>query len=208
MHPSLFDSVLFFVIMSSSATRPCKCVDAFSSSSSASATPSAKKRPPFELKRLDHVVIRCHNYKEMFEFYTQVLGCTIDKPADVNRFGGALTHLRAGDAMIDLLSYDESALTEEGRQAVMKMHGGGEGVRQIDKSLSDIACFKAEMSTMDHLCIRASPFDEKMIVEFMNEMGVNVIDSGHRYGSEGIGPSVYVKDPEGNVVELKGPPVP
>jgi glyoxylase I family protein len=25
------------------------------------------------------------------------------------------------------------------------------------------------------------------------------------YGAEGIGPSIYVTDPEGNVVELKGP---
>ena len=27
-----------------------------------------------------------------------------------------------------------------------------------------------------------------------------------RYGAEGEGPSIYVSDPEGNVVELKGPP--
>ena len=194
--------------MPSSTTKPCCCADAFSSASASASAPTfAKKSPPFDLKRLDHVVIRCQNYRAMFEFYTQVLGCTIDKPSDVNRFGGALTHLRAGDAMIDLLSYDETALTEEGRQAVMKMHGGGEGVPS-DKSLNDIASFEAGVSTMDHLCIRASPFDEEKIIEFMNEMGVNVIDSGNRYGSEGVGPSLYVKDPEGNVVELKGPPVP
>ena len=84
---------------------------------------------------------------------------------------------------------------------------GGEGVPR-DKSLTDIASFEARVSTMDHLCIRASPFDEMKIIEFMNEMGVNVIDSCNRYGSEGVGPSLYVKDPEGNVVELKGPPVP
>jgi extradiol dioxygenase family protein len=28
-----------------------------------------------------------------------------------------------------------------------------------------------------------------------------------RYGAEGDGPSLYVNDPEGNTVELKGPPV-
>ena len=27
-----------------------------------------------------------------------------------------------------------------------------------------------------------------------------------RYGAEGFGPSIYLEDPEGNVVELKGPP--
>ena len=27
-----------------------------------------------------------------------------------------------------------------------------------------------------------------------------------RYGAEGLGPSLYLADPEGNVIELKGPP--
>uniref|UniRef100_A0A7S0AVP6 VOC domain-containing protein n=1 Tax=Minutocellus polymorphus TaxID=265543 RepID=A0A7S0AVP6_9STRA len=202
MKPSLLvsTSTSFFAIISLSATNIC-CADAFSTSPPSSANMS----PPFKLKRIDHVVIRCRNYKAMFDFYTHVLGCTIDRPADVNRFGGALTHLRAGDAMIDLLSYDESELTEEGRQAVMKMHGGGEGAHS-DKALGEISCFEAGMSTMDHLCIRASPFDEEKIIEFMKQMGVDVIDSGNRYSSEGVGPSIYVKDPEGNVVELKGQP--
>jgi len=28
-----------------------------------------------------------------------------------------------------------------------------------------------------------------------------------RFGADGIGPSMYLRDPDGNVVELKGPPV-
>jgi len=27
-----------------------------------------------------------------------------------------------------------------------------------------------------------------------------------RYGAEGMGPSLYITDPDGNTVELKGPP--
>jgi len=27
-----------------------------------------------------------------------------------------------------------------------------------------------------------------------------------RYGAEGQGPSIYIQDPDGNTVELKGPP--
>ena len=30
-------------------------------------------------------------------------------------------------------------------------------------------------------------------------------DTAARYGAEGEGPSIYVEDPEGNTVELKGP---
>jgi hypothetical protein len=36
--------------------------------------------------------------------------------------------------------------------------------------------------------------------------GVEGAEISSRYGAEGEGPSIYVKDPEGNVVELKGPP--
>ena len=100
--------------------------------SSAFSKPTTPKPapPPFNLKKIDHVVIRCHDYNKMFEFYTDVLGCTVDKPEDIGRFGGALTHLRAGDCMIDLLSYDTNVLSEQGKAAVSKMHGGGDGVRE------------------------------------------------------------------------------
>ena len=40
----------------------------------------------------------------------------------------------------------------------------------------------------------------------LDPCGVVVGDQGQRYGAEGTGPSIYVNDPEGNVVELKGPP--
>lgn len=188
------------LVLAAALLKMSTSVTAFSASSTSNPPP-----PPFQLTRLDHVVLRCRNYNAMFTFYTGVLGCTIDRPADVGRFGGALTHLRAGDTMIDLLSYDENELTEEGVNAVLKMHGGGEGA-QGGKSLSDIASFDPCQSMMDHLCIRADPFNEKEIIEFMKVKGVDAIDAGQRYGSEGVGPSIYVKDPEGNVVELKGPP--
>ena len=36
--------------------------------------------------------------------------------------------------------------------------------------------------------------------------GVAIIDEGQRFGAEGNGTSLYLQDPEGNTVELKGPP--
>ena len=36
--------------------------------------------------------------------------------------------------------------------------------------------------------------------------GVEVVEEGRRYGADGDGFSLYVRDPEGNTVELKGPP--
>ncbi len=38
--------------------------------------------------------------------------------------------------------------------------------------------------------------------------GVAVGELATRYGAEGSGPSLYIHDPDGNTVELKGPPEP
>jgi len=157
---------------------------------------------PFQLKRIDHIVIRCREFQGMIDFYVNVLGCTIDHPDDVERFDGALTHLRAGDAYIDLLSYDPNHLNEAGQCAIIAMHNGGQG--SDANSVQDIV-FEASTSTMDHLCIRVDPFDEVAIMEHLSQHGVEIVSSGQRKGAEGTGPSIYVADPEGNVIELKGP---
>jgi len=34
---------------------------------------------------------------------------------------------------------------------------------------------------------------------------VAIVEEGQRYGADGEGLSLYVRDPEGNTVELKGP---
>lgn len=59
---------------------------------------------------------------------------------------------------------------------------------------------------MDHLCLRAEPFDRDAIVAHLAAHGARIGEFGSRYGAEGEGPSQYLYDPEGNMVELKGPP--
>ena len=160
-------------------------------------------QPPFRLSKIDHVVIRCRNFSRMFDFYTNVLGCTIDHPDDVGRFGGALTHLRAGESLIDLLNYDQDQLSANGETKLAQMHSGGQGISK----LSDVV-FSASTSTMDHFCVRVDEFDEEKMISYFESHGINVIDVGPRKGAEGVGLSLYLEDPEGNVVELKGPSEP
>jgi hypothetical protein len=40
----------------------------------------------------------------------------------------------------------------------------------------------------------------------MEEHGVKAPETASRYGANGTGPSIYIQDPDGNTVELKGPP--
>jgi glyoxylase I family protein len=61
---------------------------------------------------------------------------------------------------------------------------------------------------MDHFCLRLEPFDADAIAAFLRRHGVEPGEVASRYGADGQGPSIYVTDPDGNTVELKGPPWP
>lgn len=58
---------------------------------------------------------------------------------------------------------------------------------------------------MDHFCVRVDPWDETAIRDHLAAHGVTAGETQTRVGAEGAGPSIYLNDPDGNVVELKGP---
>ena len=127
---------------------------------------------------LDHIVLRVRDPARMVRFYCEVLGCEVARV----REGLGLTHLRAGEAMIDLVGV-EGELGRKGGAAA-----GPEG------------------RNVDHFCLRIEPFDATALVSHLASHGIAAGEIKSRYGAEGTGPSLYVTDPEGNVVELKGPP--
>jgi catechol 2,3-dioxygenase-like lactoylglutathione lyase family enzyme len=59
---------------------------------------------------------------------------------------------------------------------------------------------------MDHFAVVIDPFDEAAIRRHLESHGVAPGEVFTRYGAEGNGPSMYIHDPDGNMVELKGPP--
>lgn len=135
-------------------------------------------QPPFTVGQLDHVVLRIKDLDAMLQFYTRVLGCQLEK---VQPEAG-LYQLRAGEALIDLVPVDGRIGSQGGAPP------GQEG------------------RNMDHLCLTVSPFDGAAIIDFLQRQGAQPGPVESRYGAQGQGPSIYVEDPEGNVVELKGPP--
>jgi len=60
---------------------------------------------------------------------------------------------------------------------------------------------------VDHVCFTVVPWDPDAILAHLEACGFPCPPPASRYGAEGQGPSIYVTDPEGNVVELKGPAV-
>jgi glyoxylase I family protein len=135
-------------------------------------------KPPFQLLQLDHVVLRVRDAAAMEAFYCDVLGCQVERRQEAI----GLVQLRAGQSLIDLVDV-------EGKLG--RMGGAAPG---------------SDGHNMDHLCLRAEPFDRDAIVAHLTEHGVRIGDFGARYGAQGEGPSQYLYDPEGNLVELKGPP--
>jgi catechol 2,3-dioxygenase-like lactoylglutathione lyase family enzyme len=129
------------------------------------------------LREIDHVVLRVRDIDSMKRFYCEVLGAGYI--AHRPEFG--MVHLRAGASMIDLVAVDGPI----GKQ-------GGAAPGKSGRN-------------MDHLCLRVEPFDQAAIVAHLRKHGVEVGDIKPRFGAEGNGVSIYLTDPEGNAVELKGP---
>ncbi len=132
----------------------------------------------FEIQNIDHVVIRAGDAEAMIRFYCDVLGCAVERTLAPEL---GLTQLRAGRALIDIVSV----------QGEIGRSGGAAPGR--------------EGRNMDHFCVRVAPFDEAAIRAHLAKHGVTAGELATRYGAEGSGPSLYLQDPEGNTVELKGP---
>lgn len=66
---------------------------------------------------------------------------------------------------------------------------------------------RKEGRNVDHLCLRVEPFNEPDLVAHLKRHGVAPLGSAEiNFGAEGDGLSLYFPDPDGNIIELKGPP--
>jgi glyoxylase I family protein len=130
------------------------------------------------IREIDHLVLRVVDLDRMLRFYCEALGCTIEKRQD----SIGLVQLRAGRSLIDLVPVSGKLGSAGGAPP------GKEG------------------RNLDHFCVRVDPFDEPAIRRHLAAHDVEAGALETRNGAEGEGPSLYIIDPERNVVELKGPP--
>jgi glyoxylase I family protein len=130
------------------------------------------------VREIDHLVLRVSDVAAMVAFYRDVLDCPVERRQD----DIGLIQLRAGRSMLDLVPVD-GKLGRAGGAAPGK-----------------------EGRNVDHVCFRVEPFDETALRAHLASLDIATGPTESRYGAEGEGPSIYLSDPEGNVVELKGPP--
>jgi catechol 2,3-dioxygenase-like lactoylglutathione lyase family enzyme len=134
------------------------------------------------IQAIDHVVFRVTDLEKVASFYIDVLGARWEKKQE----SIGLYQLRVGTALIDLVPVDGE---------IGRMGGAAPG---------------DEGRNVDHVCFRVLPWDGDAVLAHLREHGIEG-EIVSRYGAEGSGPSVYLTDPQGNNLELKGPawaPVP
>jgi glyoxylase I family protein len=129
------------------------------------------------IREIDHLVLRVVDLDRMLAFYCDVLGCTVERRQD----GIGLIQLRAGRSLIDLVPVSGQ----------LGKTGGAPPTK--------------EGRNVDHFCFRVEPFDEADIRSTLRAHDIDAGPTETRNGAEGEGPSIYLSDPEGNVIELKGP---
>ena len=131
-----------------------------------------------KVKQIDHIVLRTQNPEDMVRFYSDVLGCKVERALPPET---GLVQLRAGQSLIDIVAVD----SELGRA------GGGPPSRTENN--------------MDHFCLQIEPIKEHELCEWLAVQGISGGSFETRYGADGFGPSIYINDPDGNTIELRVP---
>jgi glyoxylase I family protein len=134
---------------------------------------------PIAIRDIDHVVFRVVDLETVAAFWRDVLGATFEK----NQEAIGLYQLRVGTSLVDLVPVDGK---------LGRMGGAAPG---------------KEGRNVDHVCFRVSPWNEAAILAHLSACGIEA-EVTQRYGADGDGPSIYLHDPEGNMIELKGPAAP
>lgn len=129
---------------------------------------------PIDIAVIDHVVLRTIHPARMIAFYRDVLGCPVEREAG----DSGLTQLRAGNSLIDILD----------------VSGSGDSTDTPNQDAGNV----------DHVCFQLQVWDEGEIAEHLQRHSVAPGAVAMRYGASGFGPSMYIADPDGNTVELKG----
>lgn len=128
-----------------------------------------------EITGVDHLVLRAHDPEALTRFYVEVLGLAVERRQDAI----GLIQLRAGSSLIDIVGV---------AGPIGRMGGAGPG---------------PEGRNLDHFCLNVRDFDLERVKAHLEAHGVEIGEAGLRYGAGGEGISLYLRDPEGNGLELR-----
>lgn len=132
--------------------------------------------PPFSLVGIDHVVFLVDDMAKALAFYKDVLGC-VDGYSYPTL---GMEQVWAGASLIVLWDTTHPGAAN----AIPEVKGG---------------------RNVDHLCIATSPFDPADMRAHLAAHNVDITREATHGGARGMGHSFYLRDPFGNLLEIKGP---
>ena len=136
---------------------------------------SVKSQALVKITEMDHIVLRNKDVEESLRFYTLVLGLQAERVAEWRAGEVRFPSARINaDTIIDFFGTDQDPIGKDGAK------------------------------NQDHFCMVIEPTDMEDLKAKFEAMGVEIqAGPGKRWGSHGDGISLYIYDPDGNVVELR-----
>ncbi len=136
---------------------------------------SVKSQPLVKITEMDHIVLRNKDVEVSLRFYTEVLGLKAERLEKWRSGDVRFPSARINaDTIIDFFGTDQEPIGKEG------------------------------VKNQDHFCMVIEPTDMEELKEKFEAMGVEIqAGPGKRWGSHGDGISLYIYDPDDNVVELR-----
>lgn len=132
-------------------------------------------QPLVKITEMDHIVLRVKDVEVSLRFYSETLGL-IPERVDQWRAGDVrFPSVRLNDdTIIDLFASEQETISRDG------------------------------VKNQDHFCMVIEPQDMDELKTKFEAIGVDIQSGpGKRWGSHGDGISLYVYDPDNNVVEMR-----
>ena len=138
-------------------------------------TAAVQSQPLVKITEMDHIVLRVKDVETSMKFYVEVLGL---QPERVDQWRAGEVRFPSArlnaDTIIDFFASDQETI-------------GRDGVKN-----------------QDHYCMVIEETDMEELKAKFEAMGVDIqAGPGKRWGSHGDGISLYIYDPDNNVVELR-----
>ena len=131
--------------------------------------------PLVTITEMDHIVLRVKDVEESLRFYSELLGLPVERVEQWRAGEVRFPSVRINaDTIIDLFASDQETISKEGAR------------------------------NQDHYCMVIEPTDMEALKAGFEALGVGIqAGPGKRWGSHGDGISLYIYDPDNNVVELR-----
>jgi catechol 2,3-dioxygenase-like lactoylglutathione lyase family enzyme len=128
------------------------------------------------IREMDHIVLRVRDVDKSLRFYTEILGL---KPERVKQF-------KAGEVRFPSVRLNDDTIIDLFPAPDMEPIG-----REAPRN-------------QDHFCMVIEPTDMHQLKSQFQALGIDIqAGPGTRWGAHGDGTSLYIYDPDDNVVELR-----